>query len=395
MIVGLCLLMAMFSVEATDNPASLCDENTTTAALDWIVAQQHPTTGFVYSFDAPDSETWATDKSYSYDQAVAAIALLLNSPAGAANSVGASDYFDTAETLLTAMSGGLYRDGVTGYMSVPKTWDTSDGSVSSSSLRSDNIALVGYAFALHWLFTGKQDYAAEAEGISKWLYSRLKDAGGATDGRCVQGSDSATYCTTEHNVASFFTFHLVSYLVNATEPELSANLTSAAADVALALQTPLWLVDRFNMGLSDASRSLLAQTWGTLFLMGGGMDDLTEAAVRAAGALTYTEEKFRTTQVVVASGETADGYGSDADSSNSYHSDSVWSEGSLTVALAYFRGVSTTGSANFTQVLSRLQPVFNATSGGVLEGAAYSVVNADGSDIYPYAAVGGTGELLY
>ena len=310
--------------------------------------------------------------------------------------MGGSEYFETSEKLLLAMSSGLNRDEVTGEMSAPKAWATSDGSVSSSSLRTGNIAWVGHAFALHWLFTGKQDYAAEAEGISKWLLAHMKDAGiDPTEGRCVQGSDTATYCTTEHNVASFFTFHLVAHLVKPTDPVFSAELATAAADVALALQTPLWLFDRFNMGLGDAGRSLLAQTWGTLFLMGGGMDDLTEAAVRSAGALTYTEEKFRTTQVVVASGEAADGYGSDADSSNSFHSNSVWSEGSLTAGLAYFRSGVTTGASSFQQVLSGLQPVIDATSGGVLEGAAYSVVNVDGSDIYPYPAMGGTGEFLY
>ena len=154
-------LFALGSVTNT----SLCNATVVRDALAWMKSQQ-ATSGLLESFDAPPSATWAQNRGYSYDQAVAAIAHMLH----ADNS--SSPELTFAESILTAMKDELSFES-NGQVLVPFYWDTVTLSA-SSLVRTGNAAWVAQAFGMHALLTGETTYLSHLEGIAKYLLNRLR-----------------------------------------------------------------------------------------------------------------------------------------------------------------------------------------------------------------------------
>lgn len=353
---ALIYLCAPFVVWASVTNTSLCNDATIRDALAWINSQQ-ATSGFVESFDAPSSATWAQNRGYSYDQAVAAIAHLLH----AQNS--SSPELTFAESILTAIKDELSFDS-TGAVLVPFYWDTVTLEA-SSVVRSGNAAWVAEAFAMHGLLTGSTTYRSHLEGIAVYLLQRLS-ASGSND--CVTGGPSISWCSTEHNLDAYFALHLTYHLTN------NVTYKNAANTIATTLRTSMWHATqkRFNQGINDPYRALDTQSWGSVFLLNHhAAANYSDSATRASTAMSFAEDFFATSQASDLNGNTAYGYGPYADSSNGFHANTVWSEGSAGVALAYIRMGD---YAKAKDVISDLAPMIHS-EGGIIYAANTTIVN--------------------
>jgi hypothetical protein len=380
-----------------------CNRNITTVALQWVQQQQNGDSGLVVSFEAPSTATWAASTAYSYDQAVAAIgamlyavdALSMGSETAKALS-GSSLAF--AESVLDAVQSRLVdlRSGpMEPYLyGVPQSWDAGTGERSTAPVRSGSAAWVAEAFALYGLLTGNTTrYRSGVIGICNWLKQRLVASGSTL---CVAGGSDVSWCSTEHNIDSYFAFDLATAV---TDDESFA--ASAAAIKDSALLTSLWndLENRFNQGYEDPYMALDANSWGAVWLQSHANSTATTVNnSRTSSTLAFIETRFSAVQSSVLSESKATGYGPYADESNSFHAKTVWGEGSLGVALAFLRN----GNYNkFRTIVGNLvstgfdrrNSTMLSAKGAILYAANLSVVNTAGDVFYPYASVASTGWL--
>lgn len=179
---------------------------------------------------------------------------------------------------------------------------------------------------------------------------------------CLQGGPDVTWCSTEHNIDSFFALEVVGFLRSSSA--LGALARSLASQTSQALLSRFWNADekRFQQGYADSYPALDAQSWGTLYLL----DNSTPIRLtRAETALAYVDATFRTSQKSYLSpqGINATGFGPYAPAW--WPVEAVWSEGSYGMALAYERA----GWLNESKAtLSGLKPLV-AGDGSVLYSA--------------------------
>ena len=246
---------------------SICGTISPTSALQWISFQQNPS-GLVSSY-YPKGKV--ADRTY--DQAIAAIAFLLNvdSPS--------SPHLTSAETILNAMLNRVSSTGVTFNVNVVT------GAGSGAVFNGHTSRLVT-AFALHWLITGQPTYSSPVITLCNWL-KQLKNSNG-----CLRGNLGVTWCKTEFNIDSYFALKLAAYLTgdnsyNTTADAVGLTLTSTAM-----FETVLD-VKRFQNGYNDPYRDLLAQAYGSLFLVATNASAATTAFV-----LDYAYHYFYASQVM-------------------------------------------------------------------------------------------------
>ena len=270
-------------------------------AFHWLHSQQHAS-GLVQSFDG-----FLTDNAYSYDQAIAAIALLTNS------SSQSSANFIAARNTLTFLQQALLKvNGAAVAWAVPFAWSIETSQpigrnslvlvVNRVSLRcfefllfslhvrcalvstsySGTAAWVAEAFCMYWLLTGDARFSDAVVGISNWLVDRIGQH------QCVTGSDTLTWCSTEHNIDAYFSLHLANFLTK------NATYLAAANTIGAALTTSLWNSDqsRFQTGYNDASFSLDVQSWGSLWLVSGRYVGVDTMVSRSDNALKFAEQFF-------------------------------------------------------------------------------------------------------
>lgn len=361
---------SIFSGENCGN----CNTAAVEGALQWLRGQQ-TASGFMTSFDAPGSATWAANTAYAYDQAVASISLLLNAP-----NISSSD-LSVVRNILSAISENLVPDSDdNSLLQVPFSWKT-DTLVSSSPYRSGTAAWVAEAFALYQLLTGDDSYLTVLAGIAKWLQSMLAASG---SNNCVVGGPDVSWCSTEHNIDSFFALHVTAFLTS------DSTFDDSASTIAATLGSSLWnsAQERFKQGVDDDYRALDCQSWGSIWLMSDHEQSIDSNA-RVTSALSFAESTFWNHQISDISGEIVGGYGPYADASNSFQANCVWSEGTMGVALAYLRA----GQTAKTRQLVHQMGAITTNDGSLLYAATETIVDNAGDVFYPYPSVAGTGWL--
>jgi len=345
-------------------------------ALEWLINSISPA-GLLKSYNAPH-KSWAVDRGYAYAQGLGAIAFMLHADSSNSN------YLSHAETVLSELERRILAkntvDAVVIY--VPFSFELSS-SEASSKVRSGNAAWVAEAFALHWLLTGKDDYASTLIGICNFLVEQFNLSGA---NKCVRGGPDVSWCSGEHNIDSYFVLHLAHYLTG------DGTYLSVANDVADSLRGGFWnsAQNRFNQGIGDPYRALDVQSWGTVWLMSNDQTaSYGDARTRSLDALSFADSFFYSTQASAINGFSVSGYGPYADSSNSFHSEAVWSEGTYGVALAHLRLGDTDRMKTIVNDISSMQNV----TGGVLYAAQETVVDISGEKFYPFESVAGSGWL--
>ena len=351
-----------------------CNTEVVSNAIEWL-RRQEGESGFLQSFDAPEGATWATNRAYSYDQAVAVIAFLLN-----ADTAG-STLLNDARAILHALANNISPDPEdTTSLQVPFSWNTVTLE-SSSPYRSGASAWVAEAFGLYQLLTGDTTYEHILIGISNFLQNRL-NASGADN--CVTGGPDVSWCSTEHNIDSYFALKLTAYLTDDASYDISADV------IASSLGSTLWnaVQGRFKQGIGDNYRALDCQSWGSIWLVTDHNQSIN-VNNRLEKALLFAENTFGNNQRSHLTNEWTEGYGPYADSSNGLQANCVWSEGTLGVAMAYLRAGQSTKTR---RLVHNMSPITN-TEGGLLYAAQETVVDNSGAVFYPYPSVAGSGWL--
>jgi len=149
---------------------------------------------------------------------------------------------------------------------------------------------------------------------------------------------------------------------------------------------------RFQTGFNDPSYALDVQSWGSLWLISGRYATLEVMQSRSQSALQFADTFFLNSQTsaLLNKNNQSTGYGPYADSSNSFHANTVWSEGSLGVALAHLRLGNIEKAKS---IMNGILPSMVSSTGGVLYAANRTVVDNSGDVFYPYASVAGTAWL--
>jgi len=354
------------------HPSLNCDNLKVKDALDWLISQQG-SSGLVLSFIS--SESWTLDRGYAYDNAVAAISLMLNSDHSE------SEYLMAAEDILTGLENGLHTDATDPSLRMVPFYFDIDTNTGAGAYRTGTAAWVAEAFALHWLITGQDTYSSSLQGITQWMLLMLNATGTKN---CIQGGPDVTWCSTEHMIDSYFVFHLTNYLTNNSEYLHAAEVIAASL-----YDSEFWNDSngRFNQGYQDPYMALDTQSWGSVWLLSNGING-TLGQMRADDALTFADSYFLSYQMSILGGM-AKGYGPYADSSNGFHSEAVWSEGSLGVALAHLRKGDTAYAKMIVEDLMSLI----GTDGSLLYVANKTTVDVSGETFYPFPSAAGTAWL--
>ena len=161
--------------------------------------------------------------------------------------------------------------------------------LSVSTSYSGTAAWVAEAFGLYWLLTGDARFSDAVVGINNWLVRRIGQR------KCVMGSDTLTWCSTEHNIDAYFSLHLANFLTK------NASYLAAANTIGATLTTSLWNSgqSRFQTGYDDASFSLDVQSWGSLWLVSSRYVGVDSMVARSDSALSFAEKFFFNKQTSV------------------------------------------------------------------------------------------------
>jgi hypothetical protein len=369
--VALSVSSVVFQFPADDD---VCSNTRLTQSLDWI-HNNRGTSGLVLSYIT--DKTWAVDRGYTYDNSLAAISLLLHVDSQS------SPHLGVAEGILDTLSSALVVDPSNSDAKYSLFYCDINTGACDGSIRSGQNAWVAEGFALHWLITGNNKYEADLTALCNHLLDRLAASG---DKDCVTGGPDVSWCSVEHAIDSYFALHLAGYLTQ------NVAFQAAASAIAAGLYGDhIWNAAqlRFNQGYDDTYFAMDVNSWGSIFLLNNeeSVPSGVDTTARVAGALNHIDSLFLSTQTCVLNNELATGYGPYADASNSFHSEAVWSEGTLGVALAYRRKGDL---ARAESVVAGLDPMWSS-DGSLLYTASETVVDNSGETFYPYPSLAGTG----
>ena len=300
--------------------------------VSWLIGQGNPSvTGFtpiagreglLVSYDIPSTDPLAflRGRSWTYDNAVGAIALLLQGQAAA------------ARTVLAALQGLMAPDGSLGF-----SYQV-DSSFVDGRIRTGTLAWVGYAMALYQRQSGDASFQASAELIGAYL-KNLQTASGS-----IKGGPDVSWISTEHNIDAYF-FYRELYRVTG-----DASHLTTATQIKNSLLTNHWTGSvssgHFLQGIGDPTPALDANSWGALFLTAIGRN------AQAKQALKYVESTFKNTKKIPGTSTNLTGYSPDSAKKT------VWLEGTAGVAAAYQR-------VGQTQKAGSILGEFSAWSGGI------------------------------
>lgn len=351
----------------------VCNSTRTVQSLQWLHSHRG-VSGLVLSYIS--NESWTQNRGYVYDNALAAVSLLLHS-----NSQS-STHLTLAQDILDALAGSLVTDVTDPTIQYSLFYCDINSGECDGPIRSGQNAWLAEAFALHYLVTGQDRYASELTSVCNYLLSRLEASG---ERQCVTGGYDVTWCSVEHAIDSYFALHLTGYLTNTSAFRVGASTIAAGL-----YGEHMWNIpqSRFNQGYDDTYFAMDVNSWGAVFLLSNGESTPVgvDTAARVAGALSHLDTLYLQDQFCSLSHQNATGYGPYADASNSFHAEVVWSEGTLGVALAHRR------SGNFVraeEVVSGLDAMWS--DGSLLYAAAETVVDNSGEVFYPYPSLAGTG----
>jgi hypothetical protein len=229
----------------------------------------------VRSFDVPADDPAAarmTNLSWTYDSAIAAIALI------------SQNEKTQAEQLLDQLAALQRTDG-----SIDFAYNVSDGS-SLPVFNTGAIAWTGVAAAMYRSTYDSNKYDALAGGTTKWLLNRRNSAG------LLTGTPSATWVSTQHNIIAWYLMQIVTDRLPSGVS--SSTVVSARNALGTAIKRDL-LVNvnstqmAFNQGAGDPTRALDAQVLGTLFLAyDGALGNNSQASSQMSKVLAYIDSAF-------------------------------------------------------------------------------------------------------
>ncbi len=338
--------------------------------LDWLAGQGNPlVTGFQpiagrqgllvsYTIPTTDSLAFLRGRSWTYDNAVGAIAFLLQGRPGA------------ARTVLAALQGLMAPNGVLGF-SYQVNSSFVDGHV-----RTGTLAWVGYAMALYQRQARDASFQASAEKIGSYLKGLQLSSGS------LRGGPDVSWVSTEHNVDAYF-FYRELYRLTGN----SAYLTTAG-QIKNSLLTNHWVKTsktsgHFLQGVGDPTPALDANSWGAIFLSAVGR------ATEATQALQYVESAFKNTQKISGTSARISGYSPDAAKKT------VWLEGTAGVAVAYQRLGQIAQADSVLDQIHTLQTAWQSAGkwNGALPYATPRYKNSDGDTYSDLESVASTGWL--
>ena len=243
--------------------------------LDFLPGSSTTGLRLVRSFDVPSDDPAAervANLSYTYDSAVAAVAL-----------INAGEKTQ-AEQLLDQLAALQRTDG-----SIDYAFNVSDGS-SLQMFNTGAIAWAGVAAAMYRSTYRSDRYAALAGGTTKWLLDRKLTSG------LLAGGPGVTWASTQHNIIAWYLLMLVT---DRLPTGVSAStVTSVRNGMATAIKRDLLVnVDAnrmaFNQGAGDAMRPLDVQTLGVLFLAyDGALGHNPNAATQMSKVYSYLFSAF-------------------------------------------------------------------------------------------------------
>lgn len=229
----------------------------------------------VRSFDVPADDPAAarmTNLSWTYDSAIAAIALI------------SQNEKTQAEQLLDQLAALQRTDG-----SIDFAFNVADGS-SLPVFNTGAIAWTGVAAAMYRSTYNSNKYEALARGTTNWLLNRRNSAG------LLTGTPSATWVSTQHNIVAWYLMQLVTDRLPSGVS--SSTVVSARNTLGTAIKRDL-LVNvnstqmAFNQGAGDPTRALDAQVLGTLFLAyDSALGNNSQAGTQMSKVLSYMESAF-------------------------------------------------------------------------------------------------------
>ena len=325
--------------------------------LAWLAGQSNPAvTGFTpvagregllvsYTIPPADGLAFLRGRSWTYDNAAASIAFLLQGQP------------DAARRVLAALRGLQAADGSLGF-----SYQV-DSTFVDPMVRTGTLAWVGYAMALYQRQTGDASFQAGAEKIGSYLKG-LQSASGS-----LKGGPSVSWVSTEHNIDAYFFFRELyrvtgqsSYSVTATQIKNSLLADHWTGSVSSG---------HFLQGINDPTPALDANSWGSLFLSAVGR------TAQAKQALKYAESTFQNTQKVPGTSVRITGYSPDSAKKT------VWVEGTAGVAAAYQRTGQASKANSIQSEINDLQKAWQSlgNASGALPYASPRYVNPDGDTL--------------
>ncbi|MBI1952721.1 MAG: hypothetical protein HYS41_01190 [Candidatus Omnitrophica bacterium] len=339
-------------------------------SLDWLAGQGDPLVtgiepiagrkGLLASFTIPSDDPLAflKGRSWSYDNAVAAVAFT------------AQGEKSRAKAVLTALNRLVASGGTIGFSY------QIDSAEKDSRVRAGTLAWVGYAFAHYQRVTKDKTFEGSAKKIAAYL-KKLQLASGS-----LKGGPDVKWVSTEHNIDAYFFFREL-YRVTSNKGYLTT-----ANKIKASLLKNHWVAKKggghFLQGIGDSTPALDANSWGALFLQAIGKKS------QALEAMKYVEATFKNQQAIPGSSTKITGYAPDSKRKT------VWLEGTLGVAVAYLRLGKTSQANSILNGVSQLQSSWEDQGrwNGALPYAFPRYVNPDGDTLAVWESVASTGWLL-
>ncbi len=340
-----------------------------TGSLTWLSGQKKSSStgirpvagrqGLLVSYSVPvgDPMSFLRWRSWTYDDAMGAMALLLQGRT------------QDARTVLSALQGLMKSDGSLGF-----SYQV-DSTYADNRVRTGTVAWVGYAMAFYERVTGDKRFESSAVAIAKKLKGLQVSSGS------LRGGPDVNWASTEHNLDAWNFFDLLCRVTGKAEYRATAD------QIKNSLLTNHWTggtSGHFQQGIGDPAAALDANALGALFLNAIGRADL------AASAMNYIEATFANSKTISGSTKTVTGYSPDASRKT------VWVEGTLTVARAYQLLGNTAKVNSILQSVGTIQDVWTAQGRwkGALPYAVGRYVNPDGDTFTEFEAVPSTSWFL-
>lgn len=340
-------------------------------SVDWLALRNNPAftgiqpvagrDGLLVSYTVPDGHSleFLRGRSWTYDNAVGAVALLLNGRTA------------DARKILEALAGLQAADGSLGF-----SYQVDSG-FQDARVRAGTLAWAGYAFAFYQTLTGEALFQENAERAAAYLKGLTRGSG------LLQGGPDVGWVSTEHNLDAYFFYR---ELARATG---NAAYRDAADALGAAVLEQLWVQEskrsgHFTRGLGDPTPALDANSWGAIFLSAVG------EAEKAGQALRYVERTFGNRRRVTGTKRRVSGYAPDANRRT------VWLEGTAGVAVARARTGDRKRASKALGELGKVEQAWKSL-GLWTGGFPYAVpeyVNPDGDTFSELESAAATGWAL-
>ena len=350
----------------SDNSSPRPEERTTTLAINWLTQQITPNmlipkplperAGLIISYQIDESDELYPvflSRSWIFDDALATLGLV------------ASEHIMEALTILNGIEGQIQKDGKLGFSyNIANDWY-------HERYRSGAITWTGYAFVFYQQETGDAQSQATAERIAQYLLS-LQDVDPASPsyGSIRGGPDVKWYATADNIVAYFF-------LRDLGRLTLNDSYATRADLIKRSLLKHHWneTQGRFDPAIGDSSNGLMeTASLGALFF--AALGDTS----KAQSSLDFVE---RTYQAVLVPYDVT-GYAPYEDRTT------IWSQGSLEMALAYKRIGNVEKSQAILGDIIKLQK----TEGGVPYAMPEATTVITEDVFHEWPSVAGTAWLL-